>query len=64
LQYGYVFNVARDYISIAKYDTNGNWREIGPSHSIPWGFEENASTVWKQIAAVTSEIKLRISYSR
>jgi hypothetical protein len=43
LQYGYVFNVDRDYFSIAKYDTNGDWREIGPSHSLPWGFDVNAS---------------------
>jgi hypothetical protein len=43
LQYGYVFNVGRDYFSIAKYDTNGDWREIGPSYPLPSGFDVNAS---------------------
>jgi hypothetical protein len=43
LQYGYVFNVGRDYFSIAKYDTNGDWLEIGPSHPLPSGFDPNAS---------------------
>jgi hypothetical protein len=43
LQYGYVFNVGDDYLSIAKYDTNGDFREIGPSHSLPSGFKMNAS---------------------
>ena len=42
LQYGYVFNVGRNYVSIAKYNTNGDWREIGPSYPLPSGFDVNA----------------------